>query len=76
MLQTILIPKKSFSLKKAFNWLEKHKYHSNKVDVDKNFYRFRQSEPKKGRYYTKVLPNKIELVFVIKNKKSLKTKKK
>ena len=63
MLQTILIPKK-FGLRRAISWVDKHAI-VKKVDITNNYYRFRQSNPKKGKYYTKKLQNGIQLVFDI-----------
>lgn len=61
-LQTILIPRDN-DLDIARKWLKKHKY---KVShrTTTHFYRFMQNNPIIGAaYYTKVLPNKIELIF-------------
>ena len=63
MLQTILIPKK-FGYQKALQWMYEHNFPIKKVDIAKNFYRFRQSVPKNNsNYYTKRLDNGVELVF-------------
>jgi hypothetical protein len=62
MLQTILIPKKHFSLPGAIKWLIDHNYSHCKVDTTDKFYRFRQREPQGGHYYTITLANGIELV--------------
>lgn len=44
--QTILIPT-SFTINRAIDWLSKHGFKTQKVDITKNFYRFRQSKPQK-----------------------------
>jgi hypothetical protein len=62
--QSVLIPVKKFSLKEATDWLLEHKYRLRKVDVTDEYYRFRQSEPSRGSYHTKVLPNGVRLVFL------------
>lgn len=65
-LQTVLIPRKK-GLIWAIDWLLKHKYKVNKVDITDNYYRFRQRKPNKTdkriRYYTISLDNGVELVF-------------
>ena len=63
MLQTILVPKKYFTKNEAISWI-KDNYKFNKMDEKDNFYRFRQSYPIKNmKFYTKKLPNNIELVY-------------
>lgn len=63
MIQSILVPKAKFGLPDAVEWVRRHGFHSHKVDITGNFYRFRQMEPMHGGYYrTKTLPNKIEIV--------------
>jgi hypothetical protein len=50
----------------AIRWLASHEMKSSKVDETENTYRFRQQEPPSGsRYYTKTLPNGVELVVAI-----------
>jgi len=63
MLQTIIFPKKHFTKQDAFLWLMNHGHKFTDIDITDNFYRFRQQTPRKGRYYTKTLPNHIELVY-------------
>ena len=64
-LQTVLIPKSSFTLVKAKAWLKKHGIPAPKVDSATNFYRFRQASPSaKADYYTVKLPNGVELVYM------------
>ena len=65
MLQTVLIPTNKFSLEKAKKWMEENKYRHNKVDETEHFYRFRQTPPMGHKYYTKTLPNGIELVYTV-----------
>ena len=62
--QSVLIPVNKFTLKEATDWLLEHKYRLRKVDVTEDFYRFRQSEPSRGMYYTKTLPNGVRLVML------------
>lgn len=72
ILQTILIPKASFSLKEARIWIRtngyKEEYYKKAVDITPNYYRFRQASPNPKNitiknYYTKKLSNGVELVF-------------
>lgn len=63
MLQTILFPKKKFTMTEAIVWLQEHKYHAGKVDTGNNYLRFRQRNPTGLHYYTITLPNGIELVY-------------
>lgn len=66
MLQTILIPRKTFSLSEAVAWVRDHKHHHHKVDVSGNYYRFRQHTPEHhGRYYTISLRNGVQLVHQV-----------
>ena len=63
-LQTIIFPKKSYTLSQAREWLKVNNYKYGKVDERKNTYRFRQRKPVyPARYYTKKLDNDIDLVF-------------
>lgn len=64
-LQTILVPKRIFTKRKAIAWLKKHGYKHNKIRETTNFYRFRQSKAdKNGLYSTFILPNFIEMVYI------------
>lgn len=61
--QSVLIPKK-FGESKAINWLDKNGFVLKKVDITKNYYRFRQRNPnKKSNYYTIKLKNGVRLVM-------------
>lgn len=63
MIQSIVFPKSDYTLREATNWLQSHGHKFHKVDETPNTYRFRQHEPiPHSEYYTKVLPNKVELV--------------
>jgi len=74
--QSVLIPKKNFTLKKSHKWLLKHNFKiPKKVDETINFYRYRQKLPnKKNTYTTKVLPNGVELVLMQKTESVKKMK--
>lgn len=64
MLQTVLFDRKKYTIASAVKWLSNYGLTSKKVDVQKNFLRFRQSNPKPGyKYYTIPLPNGIKLVY-------------
>ena len=64
MLQTILIPKSTFSMPEAVAWVASHKHSHHKVDIGPGYYRFRQHAPvHHGRYYTVTLKNGVEMVY-------------
>ena len=64
VLQTILIPKGEFNAKTAAKWCADRGYKHNKIDVDDNYYRFRQRSPNNlDSYSTRSLANGIKLVF-------------
>lgn len=67
ILHAVLFPKSNFSLDDAKQWLKSHNYEYIHNRQTKNIYRFRIKEQIKGyNFFTKVLPNKIELVFMYK----------
>ena len=62
-LQTVLI-KDDVSLDDAKAWLKEHGLNYGKHRRTKNFWRFIQVNPINGaEFYSKVLPNGVELVF-------------
>lgn len=62
-LQTILVPD-YYSLSDSKKWLRDHNYVNSNYRRTINYIRFLQNFPIKGaKYYTKKLPNDIELVF-------------
>jgi len=74
-LHTILIPKsdllapegspRGFNKKSAIEWLKNHNFHWDRFRTTKNYMRFNQVLAVKGSsYYTKKLPNGVELVFM------------
>ena len=64
-LHTILIPKTEFNKKSAIEWLKNHNFHWDRFRTTKNYMRFNQVLAVKGSsYYTKKLPNGVELVFM------------
>lgn len=62
-LQTVLFDKDYWNKQTAVLWLMNHGYSFTDIDVTSKFLRFRQQTPRHGRYYTKTLPNHIELVY-------------
>lgn len=63
--QTILISKHLYSLRKAMEWIALHGYHYKKVDITNNYYRFRQIPPKKSyKYFSKTVTKGIIFVFI------------
>lgn len=64
ILHSILIPMESFTKKQANDWIVKHKYLPIKAKAEGNFYRYRIHPQIKGKeFYTKVLPNGVQLVL-------------
>ena len=62
-LQTILMPSK-YSLVQAKAWLAEHHYANGYYRTIRNYRRFMQTPPIRGaEYFSKVLPNGVELVF-------------
>lgn len=64
MLHTILFPMENFTRPQATKWIKEHKYDHKRVRNTRNFIRYNQSpEVKDAIFYTKKLPNGVELVF-------------
>ena len=64
--QSVIINKDKFTKREANKWIKDNKYINKKVDITKNYYRFRQFTPKKGdKYRTKDLKNGVKLVLKI-----------
>ncbi len=49
--QSILFNKKQYSLYDAIEYLHRHRRSFLKIDETKNYYRFRQTTPRKGMLY-------------------------
>lgn len=66
-IQTILINKNEYSLPSAIEFIKRNGFEVKKIDIDRNFYRFRQNDPKQYKtFYTK--PIKKGVLFVFGNK--------
>jgi len=50
MIQSIII-NKVIDIREAYKWIISHGYEPIKLDITKNFYRFRLVNPTKGRRY-------------------------
>lgn len=62
--QTILIPKSMFTLKQAVRLLQKAGLNTEKVDIKKKYYRFRQVPPDRTKkYYTETI-NDIYIIYM------------
>ena len=66
-IQSVVFPKKHFTLKEAKLWIVKNGYklsfYGKPVDITKTQYRFRQTSPKKYKNYRITrLKNKVQLV--------------
>ena len=70
--QSVIIPRSTFTLAKAKKWIKKNGYkesfYRKKVDITKDFYRFRQTAPKYKKYRNKKLDNGVMLVLGITGK--------
>jgi hypothetical protein len=65
LIQSIVFPKNKYTGPEAITWLKLHNKKHHKVDETANTFRFRQEEPISGaNYYTKQLPNGINLVIL------------
>ena len=68
-IQSIAINKKAMSKSKAIKWVSDHFGTPKKLDITETEYRFRQKSPlilkKNGyiNYYTKQLPNGVNLII-------------
>jgi hypothetical protein len=49
--QSVILAKNQWSKSDADKWVEKKKFKVKKVDETSNFYRYRQTEPKKSKNY-------------------------
>ena len=75
-IQSIIIPKSTFSKEQAREWVKAHGYKHRKVDETEKFYRFRQIAPKENaNYYTVKINNGIEFIFTYKDIRMAKAKK-
>lgn len=68
VVQSVVFPKKTFTMKESKTWLKKHNYktsfYGKGVDETPNTYRFRQAAPSQlSDYRTKTLPNGVQLVL-------------
>jgi hypothetical protein len=64
--QTVLVPRESFTIRQAARWIISHGYYAIKIDATPNYFRFRQTSPVKApgtRVRTISLPNSVKLVI-------------
>lgn len=65
ILQTILIPRDSFTLQASEQWMADNNYPIKKIDIKGKYFRYRQIDPVEGaKYYSVKLSNGIILVFM------------
>ena len=69
-IQTILIPRSSYTLQDAIEWIYAHKFkpsfYGKQVEITSNHYRFRQSKPVGGaKYRTYTVPNSRGIKYVL-----------
>jgi hypothetical protein len=63
-IHSVLFDKDYWTVHPAINWLLKHKIVPMKIHITKNKIRFRITKPNNNMIYiSKVLPNKVTLVF-------------
>jgi hypothetical protein len=66
MIQSVMFDKKIWGIPQAVEWLINKGYVFSKVDVGKNYYRFRQLKPsKKDKYITRKLKDGINIIVKI-----------
>ena len=68
MIQSILIPRKTFTQSEAYNWIVSHKFkpslHGKKVHITNNYYRYRQKPPKyRTKYKIITLSNGVKFIL-------------
>jgi len=62
--QSVIFNKNKFTLKSATKWIMNHGYTIGRVDITKNYFRFRQFNPHKNKKYRiKTLTDDIKLVL-------------
>lgn len=65
-IQSVIIDKRIFTKRRADNYIKKNNYKNQKVDITKNFYRYRQLPPKDNyKYRMKDLNNGVKLVLIV-----------
>jgi hypothetical protein len=69
IIQSVLFNKHLNSEQDCLNWLIEHKLKHYKVDETENYFRWRQTNPKRGRAYRiKTIDEKKQIKFVIEYK--------
>jgi hypothetical protein len=64
MIQSIIFNKDLWTPQRAVKWLMDNHHKVLKIDETKHYYRFRQTQPKKGdTYYTKDIGKGIKLII-------------
>jgi len=68
--QSVILPKKKFTKLQAKKWIKdngyKESFYKKKVDITKEYYRYRQKAPKYKKYRNKKLSNGVILVLGLK----------
>jgi hypothetical protein len=55
-IQSVLLSRRYFTMQQAFQWIRDHGFKAKKVDVTKNYYRFRQFNPSRLKQYRIIKP--------------------
>jgi hypothetical protein len=64
IVQSILFHRSLYTLNQAREWLTRHRYKSNNLDITNNYFRFRQHEPSsRYRYRIKQIAPGILFIF-------------
>ena len=79
-IQSILVPREFFNLQEARKWIKNHnfktKFRNKKIHVTKNFFRFRQRDPKRfNDFRSEKLNNGVVFIYGLRDLKKNKFKK-
>ena len=63
--QSVLLDTNKFTLSKAYNWVSTHGFKYHKIDIKKNYFRFRQFNPntKQKNYRTIELTDGVKAII-------------
>ena len=65
-IQSILIDIHKFKLHQAYTWVVTHNFKHNKIDVKRNYYRFRQFNPSPNKQYRTIeLTNGVKAILEV-----------
>ena len=73
IIQSVIFNLHKWTIIKAAQWIQEHEFKIKKIDITKNYLRFRQISPERLKkegyihYITKKIDNGIELIIAVKN---------